>query len=84
MLSAIDAALWVKHTAVRSAVATIGDFGALNSATAREEIPAAIFIGSLSMMKRRRRKKRRKRSRRRKSLMKMTNWTRRKLTLNKK
>ena len=80
MLSAVDAVLRVKHAAIRSAVATMGDFRALNTVTAREEMLAAIFIRSLSI-----RRKRRKMSRRSwKSLMKLTNRTRRKLTLNKK
>ena len=85
MLSAVDTALRGKHIAVRSAVATIGDFRALNTVAMREEMPSAILIRSLS--RRKRRKWRRKRSRikiRKKSLMKMTNWTSRKLTLNKK
>ena len=75
-----------KLALVRSAVATMGDFCALNTVTAREKMPAAIFIGSLSRWRRKKRKwrKRSRRRRRKKSLMKMTNWTRRKLTLNKK
>ena len=88
MLSAVDPALRGKHTTVRSAVATMGDFRALNSVTVREEMPSAIFIRSLSR-RRRRRKKRRKRKRRRrrirrKSFMKTIHWPSRKLTLNKK
>ena len=64
MLSAVDAVLKAKHAAIRSEVATMVDFQALNTVIARKKMLAAIFNGSLSMGRRRKRK-RRKMSRRR-------------------
>jgi 3-methyladenine DNA glycosylase Mpg len=62
----------------------VGDLRALNTVTAREEMPAAVLTRSMSLWWRRKRKKRRRRKRRKKrkwSLLKTTSKTRKKLTL---